>query len=865
MMEQNVEFQIFDELWVKLAPGYQLRAVNISDKVSEHGYCKTRLWNVANQGPRAVADLIHVASLALTSVKRVQKRRHADCTEQYCLFSNDNSTLIKQSHKCKTPRCEDQMTFPPSILNQSFAQIHGPISPHTWFQTAWNLFPESTSQTSSEDPKEIPTLCGQQEGYMAISHVWSDGTGVGMKTPGQVNRCLYTFFEKIAKQLDCSGIWWDAISIPTERDARRVAINTMLKNFEMAKVTVVHDEELINFPWKEDGSPAVALILSAWFTRGWTAAELFASRDHPVKVLFGDPSEPFGMPLIKDLDEDILAWDIEIDLQDLSQPKKLHEISSYRAKHLRNAWGLVHHQGQFAATDIISNLRYSKGPLTPVSDGDERFNEHSISSMGTLRGLLRVLRPRTTSWNTDRMLIAGLMCLPPEEMESTVSGAHITKQLLCHFGALSIHEVFHDEIPISQTGPWSWCPQSIFDLSQSRMSQHGTHSEQCLVSGSGVLIGRFSAYTILREDIVIPCGNHPALAARVSAALATRQKCLLLTHPIYDHGQYILAMPVSTKFLGSGKTGRIACRWITCVYLGSPLSAKDRSRHVLPTQTKRERDQAPVVEAELANWYEFGADTDETGKPLAPMDVQSVFRGVEGWRRSVWEDGKFRWYLSDGYHDPESKVWQYYRLVIVDPYTDCNMQTYRRWPPQQVCLFPFEIGPLVGETEDRWLRSIAATTFDHSTPENQIRKPFLTRILETLGASILPCAKEHIFVCEGIVNLAWSFPYMTKAYKAWQRPTNKAMIRCVFKSTFHITQEVNNHEEEYEMSIGVQTFQEQILPVLCVKPTSQPEEMHGTASTTPSSSDAFIYSSYMASMEDNVQADQKAFGIIRAA
>jgi hypothetical protein len=85
----------------------------------------------------------------------------------------------------------------------------------------------------------------------------------------------------------------------------------MLQTFEMAKMTVVHEQDLVNFKWRDDGSPAVALILSSWFTRGWTAAELWASRNHPVKVLFADPDDPSRPPLIKDLDDDVLAEDLD--------------------------------------------------------------------------------------------------------------------------------------------------------------------------------------------------------------------------------------------------------------------------------------------------------------------------------------------------------------------------------------------------------------------------------------------------------------------------------------------------------------------------------------------------------------------------
>ncbi|KAM0816046.1 putative Heterokaryon incompatibility domain-containing protein [Seiridium cardinale] len=109
----------------------------------------------------------------------------------------------------------------------------------------------------------------------------------------------------------------------------------MLEHYDRAKVTVMHDQELVNFPWKDDGSLAVALILSVCFSRGWTAAELWASRNHPVKVLFADPKNPSSDTLIKHLDDDILAADLTLclasgreDLDPSTRQRRMLNLSS---------------------------------------------------------------------------------------------------------------------------------------------------------------------------------------------------------------------------------------------------------------------------------------------------------------------------------------------------------------------------------------------------------------------------------------------------------------------------------------------------------------------------------------------------------
>jgi hypothetical protein len=72
-------------------------------------------------------------------------------------------------------------------------------------------------------------------------------------------------------------------------------------NYENARITLVHDCYLREWEWTDKETAAetacFAIIMSPWFSRGWTALELAKSRK--VKIVFKGP-------LIKDLDE-ILA------------------------------------------------------------------------------------------------------------------------------------------------------------------------------------------------------------------------------------------------------------------------------------------------------------------------------------------------------------------------------------------------------------------------------------------------------------------------------------------------------------------------------------------------------------------------------
>ncbi|KAI0907408.1 hypothetical protein F4823DRAFT_564802 [Ustulina deusta] len=607
----------FNQLWQGLSPGHSLRAVESSRRLNEYGMCLKRLWNVSLQSPNGVADISHVVDTALGAPLVGIRGKHSECTEEHCLYSHENSTLVKQSHKCPSGKCTDEITFPPEKLNHAFENVNTSSNSLIWYNTAWRVQTGGERDRSRTLRKIIPSiqlgeklaLCNSDTSYMAISHVWSDGTGVGMKSPGCVNTCLYEYFRKISQREECAcdGIWWDSISIPTERKARAAAINSMLENYQRAKVTLVHDQDLVNFEWRDDGSPAVALVLSSWFTRGWTAAELWASRNHPVKVVFKDPSS--NEPLIKDLYDDILGGDLSGWLFDGGGHPG--GSPSFKARVLDPS-GNIPTLGHLIATDILALLWRPGAPNTTVGD---------ISS------LLQILRPRTTSWARDRMIISGLMCLLPSEMDQSISGSEITQRILTKLGTLKVTELLSHSIPIVSIGPWDWCPQSIFDFAQSFVS-NAASGDYCEVQRDGRLRGDFLVYEVLYNDVISAYRPHPALAARVSVALSARNKCLLLTTATIQQQQtYILFQPMYLN------DRTIAGRWVGSVSLKSPLGGSRRNFH-----------SGEVGYGELG--VEFGNDMSEIGMPLPIISFESTVLARVGFSRSR-PRSKASWLLSE--------------------------------------------------------------------------------------------------------------------------------------------------------------------------------------------------------------------------
>jgi hypothetical protein len=356
----------------------------------------------------------------------------------------------------------------------------------------------------------------QNKPYVAVSHVWSDGTGIGHQEVGLVNRCLFNYLADITRELGCDAIWWDTISIPTDKEARRKAINEMHNNYSRAACTILHDQYLLNYEWAEDGSPCLALVFSPWLTRGWTALELIMSKE--VKVLYKGHD---GQPVIKDLDADILA-------DDPRQCTRAHWIASTILRRLRK-------------------------PIHNVTD------------------LMAVLKPRSTSWPRDRMVIAGLLA-GLDDFDYKLDQDNITKAIVDRLFKINPSSLLHGQVTVAESGGWSWCPPSLYDMpvdSLGDLFEAGTVGDNtCLVDKHGVLSGVWYFRLLEKEDItmgrLVPNSSHMSVTLKVKDALRRWQYCLLLRDNWQDRGPALLVCPV-------GKDSQfIHCRYVGSVHELAP-------------------------------------------------------------------------------------------------------------------------------------------------------------------------------------------------------------------------------------------------------------------------------------------------------
>ncbi|KAJ5655031.1 hypothetical protein N7490_002034 [Penicillium lividum] len=344
--------------------------------------CPNRLWSIAGE------DLLNLLPRSKSMPSSLPKRRgnvnqgeqnnHELCTFDFCEHSQRDFTAIQQRHECKDADCMPlRGWFPRGILNE--AASHGK-------STVWSI----AGNAMLEPPRP----------YMAVSHVWSDGTGAGAWLDRGVNKCLYDFFRGIAEQFQCEGIWWDTICIPREKAARNKAIENIQSNYQDARITLVHDCFLRNWDWDPE-TACFAILMSPWFSRGWTALEL--AKSYKVKVIFKGRHGP----VVKDLDEEILAKESDPD-----SPRK-------------------------EASRIIKNLRKD---ITSLND------------------LLTVLGTRYTSWPKDRATISALLVgvMPDERQQITYM------KILRKIGRLSPGHLFHNNATMS--AGFSWCPTSLFNM-----------------------------------------------------------------------------------------------------------------------------------------------------------------------------------------------------------------------------------------------------------------------------------------------------------------------------------------------------------------------------------------------------------------
>ncbi|KAH7312724.1 hypothetical protein B0I35DRAFT_411409 [Stachybotrys elegans] len=466
--------------------------------------------------------------------KRCTHRLHLRCSIGKCQAATMDSTLVPNLPSKKPGYAEDVVFLDDKRLRK--------LEHAVWKgePTAWAL--DGEDLVMGETPK-----------YVALSHVWSDGTG-------HYSHLVWEFLKVHVRPLQVQGIWWDAISLPKSRDLRAKALRGMNENYRKAECTIVHDERLMEWKWGGLQQLCLALVLSTWFTRGWTALELAVSKRVKVLTKKGD-----GEITLVDLDDEILAFGPE---------------ESSHVAWVANSW-----------------LRRLREPINDFGD------------------IVNILARRTTSLIRDQSIIAALLSEVPG-LDTTDPEARIIEETMQFLGKIPYRSMMHGKPTMG--GGFSWCPGTLQDMKTGIEADIGNLQSSDYFGMLDVYIGgsvrgRWRYKRLLRSDDepAPESGNlqshlasndiKPLSSALEFTVMFDRavnlypERCLLLSPPYLDDevDQALLVLVARV-----GERGDIESEYVGVVSVPPGTTFHDETRNI--SIGKFERDAEFDLQAKLA-------------------------------------------------------------------------------------------------------------------------------------------------------------------------------------------------------------------------------------------------------------------------
>ena len=475
--------------------------------------CPNRIWQAwqANSRYNLRSQLLNLLKEFGATLKDALKHEdHSMCNFDFCEFSSRNFTAVQQYHERRPYEEEEQTKVAENHKKRDVCfPLHGLFKDKILVEavysndlTAWCL-----------DGSDI---LEHHRPFMAISHVWSDGTGTGTWPSKQVNECLYGYFRGVAERFQCEGIWWDTLCVPQERNVRGDALNVMHRNYEYARLTLVHDRFLRNLPFERPEQACLAIVMSPWFTRGWTALELAKSRK--VKIVFKDS--------IKDLDEDIL--------------RKINEVND--------------------AAEVIKTLR--KDQISGIED------------------LLVTLGPRYTSWLKDRAAIAGLLTgIPIPDSNRDTFQRDLYQSILIKLQKVSHHHLFHNSVTMSKGFSWCPTSLFQLPRTPDH-HRHKTPASapELTVNENGEVVGSWKPFRLkeIKQDMCVWGYSHELIEAKLRGALENKKHHLLVVPPKEESCGEGIKKGLLVKVLKNPRDGKpkVKCRFVGSLYFHSALTVE---------------------------------------------------------------------------------------------------------------------------------------------------------------------------------------------------------------------------------------------------------------------------------------------------
>ncbi|KAJ8457554.1 hypothetical protein ONZ51_g11462 [Trametes cubensis] len=194
---------------------------------------------------------------------RTELGEHADCSKYACVLH----TVVDPDaykHRHARPSCECDSVKP--HLGEVLRLLDNGVVPVVIY-----------------DGSDLRVVPAQENAYIAISHVWSEGMGsttdVGLPT------CLVEHISSLAKSLlpeHDGAFWMDSLCVPSAHEQRKKAIRLMADTYRnAAKVLVIDDSVRTSCHSELTILPEILLRIatSAWVRRVWTLQEGILARE----------------------------------------------------------------------------------------------------------------------------------------------------------------------------------------------------------------------------------------------------------------------------------------------------------------------------------------------------------------------------------------------------------------------------------------------------------------------------------------------------------------------------------------------------------------------------------------------------------
>lgn len=458
---------------------------------------------------------------------------------EYAAFYNKIRTASMPSHKtslCTEERCRAYDIGTEYKTRHMTSDCCCPsVSPpvaETLSLLSKEKIPVVSCKNLKGDDIELEVACSTTtmdgKGYVAFSHVWSDG--MGSNTEDGLPRCVLEVLLERAQKYGRQHIWIDSLCVPREKSSRNKAIQLMAKTYKDASITVVLDSSIrtASFDLTPRGieHTLLSLVTSTWMQRLWTLQEACLSR------------------LLIFQFRNIMATSIDIYLG--------------LVKALNDHWH-VNPVVQVLANEFLKLISSSEETVGWLSKKPE---------LGHLSRMLQ--RRRTSKLRDETAAVAGLMNVNVAPLLETDSPDERMTKFLVLLGRIP-SDIIMSPLPRLDLDGFRWAPKSF-------MSHENTHRRWGLSTGDraqwaeclseGGLRGSYGTVTLSEvaclvesSSVVYRLGRDVFKATMLSPKVSKNETCEFDTVATIPHlqevglsGFHLAAALMSTSSKSTGKT-----------------------------------------------------------------------------------------------------------------------------------------------------------------------------------------------------------------------------------------------------------------------------------------------------------------------